>query len=204
MKSSALTWNASWRSAEYAGRAVERAQLAAVPARSGSDAAGLIQRARGGDREAFRGLYERHARMVHGVLLSMVPPQEADDLAQEVFLAAWRGLDTLREEERVGGWLGGIARNLGRRFHSRGVRAPKPLPSALSDPRPEAGDGSEVLAVLRRLPDAYRETLAMRLVEGMTGPEIAEATGMTHGSVRVNLSRGMKLLREELASEGWT
>ena len=55
-----------------------------------------------------------------------------------------------------------------------------------------------MLAAIRRLPEAYRETLVLRLVEGMTGPEIAERTGLTPGSVRVNLHRGMQLLREAL------
>ena len=55
-----------------------------------------------------------------------------------------------------------------------------------------------MLAVLRELPQAYHEPLILRLVEGMTGPEIARRTGMTHGSVRVNLCRGMKLLRQAL------
>ena len=60
-----------------------------------------------------------------------------------------------------------------------------------------------VLAAIRRLPEAYRETLVLRLVEGMTGPEIAERTGLTPGSVRVNLHRGMQMLREALGrSEG--
>jgi RNA polymerase sigma-70 factor, ECF subfamily len=49
------------------------------------------------------------------------------------------------------------------------------------------------------LPEAYRETLILRLVEGMTGPEIAARTGLSHGSVRVNLHRGMQQLREKLA-----
>jgi RNA polymerase sigma-70 factor (ECF subfamily) len=48
------------------------------------------------------------------------------------------------------------------------------------------------------LPDAYREPLMLRLVEGMTGAEIAERTGLTAASVRVNLHRGMKLLRDKL------
>jgi RNA polymerase sigma-70 factor, ECF subfamily len=55
-----------------------------------------------------------------------------------------------------------------------------------------------VLAELQKLPKAYRETLALRLVEGMTGPEIALRTGLSPESVRVNLCRGMKLLREAL------
>jgi RNA polymerase sigma-70 factor (ECF subfamily) len=48
------------------------------------------------------------------------------------------------------------------------------------------------------LPETYRETLLLRLVEGMTGPEIAARTGLTSGSVRVNLHRGMQQLREKL------
>jgi RNA polymerase sigma-70 factor (ECF subfamily) len=59
-------------------------------------------------------------------------------------------------------------------------------------------DGAVILEVIRRLPEAYRETLILRLVEGMTGPEIAERTGLTAGSVRVNLHRGMQMLREKL------
>ena len=54
---------------------------------------------------------------------------------------------------------------------------------------------------IRRLPEAYRETLILRLVEGMTGPEIAAQTGLTHESVRVNLCRGMKMLRELLEAK---
>jgi RNA polymerase sigma factor (sigma-70 family) len=56
----------------------------------------------------------------------------------------------------------------------------------------------EILEVIRMLPEAYRETLVLRLVEGMTGPEIALRTGLTAASVRVNLHRGMKLLRQKL------
>jgi RNA polymerase sigma-70 factor (ECF subfamily) len=56
------------------------------------------------------------------------------------------------------------------------------------------------MAAIRALPEAYRETLTMRLVEGMTGPEIAERTGLTHGSVRVNLHRGMLQLRAALTN----
>ena len=57
-----------------------------------------------------------------------------------------------------------------------------------------------VLQIVRALPEAYRDTLLMRLVEGMSGAEIAERSGLTPASVRVNLHRGMKLLREKL---GW-
>ena len=165
---------------------------------------GWAERARGGDGRAFGRLYERFAPSVHGVLISMVPSQEAQDLVQEVFVRALRSIETLDDPARVGGWLATIARNVGRDAHRR--REPvEELPAepvaapagqrASEDDREQA---ERVLGVLRELPEAYRETLALRLVEGLSGPEIAERIGMTHGSVRVNLCRGMKLLRERL------
>lgn len=168
--------------------------------------AALARRARGGDRDAFAELYRRRAPMVHGVLIGMVPPQDAGDLVQEVFLRALRSVGELRGES-VGPWLCAIARNCARDA-ARSRRAEVPL-AAGAEPCAEpasAGDDEDearrALAGLRELPAAYRETLGLRLVEGLTGPEIAAATGMTHGSVRVNLHRGLKLLRERLAETG--
>jgi RNA polymerase sigma-70 factor (ECF subfamily) len=59
----------------------------------------------------------------------------------------------------------------------------------------------EVLHAIQQLPEAYREILIMRLVEQMTGPEIAAKTGRSHGAVRVHLFKGMALLRDRLSSE---
>jgi RNA polymerase sigma-70 factor (ECF subfamily) len=74
------------------------------------------------------------------------------------------------------------------------------LPATLAAPDATAAraEALAILEIVRSLPEAYRETLVMRLVEGLTGPEIAERTGLTPASVRVNLHRGMKLLREKL------
>jgi RNA polymerase sigma-70 factor (ECF subfamily) len=62
----------------------------------------------------------------------------------------------------------------------------------------DAAEAAQALAAIRALPEAYRDTLMLRLVEGMSGAEIAERTGLTAGSVRVNLHRGMQLLRDAL------
>ena len=62
------------------------------------------------------------------------------------------------------------------------------------------GPAAAILEAVLSLSQAYRETLILRLVEGMTGPEIAARTGMTHGSVRVNLHRGMEQLRAKLSA----
>src|ERR1700746_3128095 len=71
----------------------------------------LIRAAANGDRGAFGELYVRYARMVHGILLARVPPGEAEDLVQEVFLSAMKQLRGLRTAAAFRGWLGAIARN---------------------------------------------------------------------------------------------
>jgi RNA polymerase sigma-70 factor (ECF subfamily) len=167
----------------------------------------IVARARAGERAAFDEFHGRFARFVHSVLLAHAPPSEIDDLHQEVFMAAWRNLGSLQESERAGAWLAAIARHAAqRRRATLVVHRARELPAQLADPKARAGgglDGARLLTLLRELPEAYRETLALRLVEGFTGPEIAEATGLTHGSVRVNLHRGMQLLRERLREEGF-
>lgn len=179
-------------------QAVEATVPARVPPRAAPDA-GLVDAARRGDESAFGLLYDAYARMVHGLLLARVPPGDVDDLVQDVFLTAWRRLASLRDSAAFGGWLATIARNQAADFHRRALPVadlPEHLPAF--DPSPARSEALAILAVIRSLPVAYRETLVLRLVEGMTGPEIAERTGLTAGSVRVNLHRGMKLLRERL------
>jgi len=162
-----------------------------------SDDARMVAAARDGDREAFGRLYHRYARMVHGVLLAHAPHQEVADLVHDVFLQALRRLGTLREPAAFGGWLAMIARNRAHDYYRRS-RPHEELPEDLAQ-RPSAlAEARAVLAAIQSLPEAYRETLVWRLVEGMTGPEIAERTGLTPASVRVNLHRGMKQLREKL------
>lgn len=164
-----------------------------------SDDASLVEAARDGSRAAFEGLYNRYARLVHGILLSRIPPPEVEDLVQDVFLLALRKLHTLRDCGAFGGWLAMIARNRAADYHRRSPETAE-LPEALAANSAEHSEASAVLAVIRSLPEAYRETLILRLVEGMTGPEIAARTGLTPGSVRVNLHRGMQLLRTKLGT----
>ena len=151
-----------------------------------------------GDRAAFGRLYERFAPLLHGILLARVPVQEVDDLLQEVFLVALDRLGDLRDPAAFGPWVAAIARNKAA-DHYRGRPEAIELPRDLIGPAtPRRADVAEVLQAIRSLPEAYRETLVLRFVEGMTGPEIAERTGLAPDSVRVNLHRGVKLLRERL------
>jgi RNA polymerase sigma-70 factor (ECF subfamily) len=169
------------------------------PAGHASEDAGLVRDARRGNEAAFARLYDRYARVIHGVLLARAPRADVEDLVQEVFLAAWNRLDALRDPAAFGGWLATIARNRATDFHRRGVDFVE-LPADLKAPDGTASrtEALAILEIIRTLPDAYRETLVLRLVEGFTGPEIAERTGLTPASVRVNLHRGMKLLRARL------
>lgn len=167
----------------------------------------IVDAARAGDRGAFAAIFAAHAAMVHGVALARVGPAEADDVVQETFVVALERIDSLRDAEAVGPWLARIARNLatdsGRR---RARRRTEPLgpenevAAAGADGEARA-EAERVLGAIQRLPEAYRETLVLRLVEGLSGPEIARQVGMTDDSVRVNLHRGMKLLKEALAWE---
>lgn len=135
--------------------------------------------------------------MVHGIVLARAPGAEADDLVQEIFLTVFRKLGTLNDPMAVGGWIASIARHAVA-DHYRGSGREEALPDEPGCEARPVNEALEVLSVIRGLPEAYSETLVMRLVEGMTGPEIADATGLTHDSVRVNLHRGMKMLREKL------
>jgi len=183
----------------------------------GPECATLVNGVRAGDRGSFARLYVRYAPMVHGVLLAHVSRLEAEDLVQEVFVLAWRRIGTLRDPEALGAWLAAIARRRAathrRRAWARGLVAMLGVPhrrdahSGAREPesRSSGVDGrirvEELLAAIRSLPVAYRETIMLRLVEQMTGPQIAARLGMTHGSVRVKLCKGMTLLRERLKRE---
>lgn len=158
----------------------------------------LVARAAGGDQRAFGELFAEFSPLVHGIALSRLPPREADDLVQDVFLVAWQNLAELREPAKLGAWLCAIAR----RRAIDWLRSHRPS-DVLTEEMPAEADpdflaAREVLSAIKELSEAYREPLILRLVEGMSGPEIADKTGLTPASVRVNLHRGMKQLRAKL------
>lgn len=157
----------------------------------------LVAAARSGDQAAWATLYRRFHGVVHGVLLAAAPRSEIDDLAQDVFLRAYAKLSGLRDPASFGPWIATLARNRARDFH-RSSKPSVPLPENLPADEETHHEALSVLALVRTLPEAYRETLVLRFVEGMTGPEIAAATGLTPGSVRVNLHRGTQMLREKM------
>jgi RNA polymerase sigma-70 factor (ECF subfamily) len=169
---------------------------------SSQSVAELVLAARNGDIRASQALYERFAPAVHGCLLSYVTRSETDDLLQDVFETVLSRLDELRDAAAFPGWLMAVTRNAARQHLRQGGRSHEALSDVETDgcgPELKA-EARQVLEVLVSLPPRYREVLVLRLVEGMTGPEIAASTGLTHGTVRVYLHEGMHLLRTSLSN----
>jgi RNA polymerase sigma-70 factor (ECF subfamily) len=135
------------------------------------------------------------------------PARECRDLVQDVALSALEAIETLRDPERFTAWIASLARN-----RARDARRKRREPTAC-DPRELCAPASisesnstdeaasalaRVLRALSRISPCYREALRLRLVEGLSGPEIAQRTGRSLGSLRVHIHRGLKLLREIL------
>lgn len=155
-----------------------------------------VHDARSGSQLAYGQLFNRFAPLVHGILLGRFRPAVADELTQECFVTAFGRLRQLNDDDKFGPWIATIARRM------RPQTSPAEVDHYELERHPCAGNSPEtsteaerMLRIISSLPEAYRETLMLRLVEGMSGPEISEVTGLTPQSVRVNLHRGMQKLR---------
>lgn len=177
-----------------------------------ADDALLVVAARRGDRAAFGALYRRHARLVQAVLLARVAPDSVADLVQDVFLQAMGRLGALRDAAAFAPWIATIARRRAAdwRRRRRDTVSLDAEPGGAEVAAVHTDHAEDVLsrsraeaavAIIASLPEAYRETLLLRFVGGLSGPEISARTGLTHGSVRVNLHRGVAMLRERMGRE---
>jgi len=164
-----------------------------------ANAVKLVRAAQRGDRSAFARLYDEYGGLVRATAVTRLRGDESADVVQETFLRALRRLKHLRKAEAFAGWLVAIARNIirdverARMMFSSSDEEPGEAPT-----QEQAMDAGAAMRAIHALPKAYQRTVAMRVVEGMTGPEIAKRTGLSAGSVRVNLHRGMRLLRARL------
>src|SRR5260370_21011980 len=161
-------------SIDFRTSSMERQAVTVWPVSEPREEGSLVIAARDGDRAAFGRLYDRYARMVHGILLARVPPREVDDLLQEVFLLALRQLHALRDASRFGAWLGTITRNRANDYFRKAVpveKATEPVDENQAESRTTNHaaelEAAVILAVVRALPDAYREPLILLLVAGM-------------------------------------
>jgi RNA polymerase sigma-70 factor (ECF subfamily) len=175
----------------------------------------LVQRAQNGDRAAFEELVRRASRLVFTRLyLETGSVHRAEDILQETLLLAYRSLRRLADPAGFRPWLLSIAHNAAIdavRRDGRQKRSPPAGPTPLaalpsSGPSPaEAAHREEarqrVLAALRSLPEEYRMPLALRYLTGADYDAIGEQLGLTNGSLRGFLHRGLKMLRDRLPDE---
>jgi RNA polymerase sigma-70 factor (ECF subfamily) len=175
----------------------------------------LVLRARDGDRAAFEELVRRTSRLVFARLfLETGCAHRAEDLLQDTLLQAFRALSRLEDPNGFRPWLLAIAHNAAidaARRDSRQKRTPPAADAPLTDV-PARGPGpaetahrrearQRVLAALRALPEEYRMPLALRYLTGADYDAIGEQLGLTNGSLRGLLHRGLKMLRERLPAE---
>jgi RNA polymerase sigma-70 factor (ECF subfamily) len=175
----------------------------------------LVRRAQTGDRSAFEELVRRSSRLVFTRLyLETGSTHRAEDLLQETLLRAYRSLRHLTDPAGYRSWLLSIAHNVtidaARRDDRRKRSAPaheSPLDGVpTKDPPPDEACHREerrqqVLAALRSLPEEYRMPLALRYLTGADYDAIGEQLGLTNGSLRGFLHRGLKMLRDRLPAE---
>jgi RNA polymerase sigma-70 factor (ECF subfamily) len=181
---------------------------------SSSDEA-LVRLARAGDRAAFEELVRRTSRLVFARLyLETGDIHRAEDLLQETLLTAYRSIGKLTQASQFRPWLLTIAQNLAVdliRYDHRQKRAAARADVPLSDfagslPQPDQSAQTEemrqrVLAVLRSMPEEYRLPLTLRYLAGADYETISMQLGLTNGSLRGLLHRGLKLLRAKLPPE---
>src|SRR5882672_8861597 len=129
--------------------------------------ADLVRAAQAGDAASFEQLYAKYQPVVHSILLGRLPPADADDVTQNVFITAYTKLASLREPAAFAGWITRTARNVAE-DHRRRMRETVELDGAFAThgTQREDAEAAQALEAIRALPEAYRETLMLRLVEG--------------------------------------
>ena len=171
----------------------------------------LLRRARSGDVDAFAELVELHASRMYGALRRFgLEAGEADEVAQEVFLRAWRGLPRFEGRSQFSTWLYRIAfneaqRQLSRRPPARAEPDPDGVDPIVSLPdSPDLGPEARTLdreferqldGALAQLPDDWRAAVVLRDIEGLSTEQSAEIAGVGQAAFKSRLHRGRMRLR---------
>jgi len=180
----------------------------------GPDDSALVRAAQQGDRDAFAGIVRRYQRAVYGVAYGLTRrAEDADDLAQEAFVRAYRSIGSFRVGEPLYPWLSRITVNLAYSlFRSRKRRPEAALEPLLEQGQQWAADddpvaeveGGERAALLREqfatLSPEHQAILVLRVVEGLSYDEIARTLGVPPGTVMSRLSRARAELKAKLAA----
>jgi RNA polymerase sigma-70 factor (ECF subfamily) len=170
----------------------------------------LLARARQGDLPAFEEIVRRHQRRVYGVALRIVRSHAvADDVAQDAFVRAWQSLDRFELGRPFGPWVCRIAANLAINHVRSPVAREDPLPeghgetrATLANPLDTVLDGEAhrlLHEALETLPPEQRAVFVLRAVEDLSYGEIAEALGLSPGTVMSRLFRAREKLVRALA-----
>ncbi|MGI4847647.1 MAG: RNA polymerase sigma factor [Janthinobacterium lividum] len=172
-----------------------------------------IENARKGDEVAFANLTKAHYAQVWRFLFKWVKNRDdAEELAQETFLAAWRSLPHFRSDSKFSTWLLGIALNLARNHHNRSPARNREVEldeaahldtpaSPGSDPQVHFEHMATIRALdraINRLPADMREIMLLIKVEGLSMEEVASMLSLPLGTVKSRLSRGKEKLTEDM------
>jgi len=176
----------------------------------------LVLASKGGDQDAFAQLVQRYQRRIFNLVYRMLQHyEEANEITQETFLAAWQGLPSFRGEARFATWLYRIAYNcalkqLETRKRDRALQAALQAEQALEsestfDRASAQIDAYEQQALvqehLSHLPAKYRIVLILRHLQDMTYEEMAEILTMPVGTIKTHLFRARNLLKERLLGQ---
>ncbi|HZR18154.1 MAG TPA: sigma-70 family RNA polymerase sigma factor [Verrucomicrobiae bacterium] len=170
-----------------------------------------VAQARSGDPEAWDVLYRRYQLPLYVYVYELVRDEQASlDLVQETFINAARYLSTLREDQRFGSWLFGIAHQKVIQRWRKSTReqlsfGELPEDALHEDPTPDElliqqEDESRFMALLNELPPPHRSVLLLHYLEGFSLEQIAEVTGTSIGTVKSRLHYARKSLRKLLNS----
>ena len=186
-----------------------------VPSAVEQDDLLLVAASKNGDQEAFAQLVQRYQRLVFNLIYRMLQHyDEATEITQETFLAAWQGLPSFRGDARFPTWLYRIAYNcslkqLELRKRDRALQAALAAEKTLENTDDEQRENAELDARdrqilvqehLSRLPAKYRIVLILRHLQDMTYEEMAEILTMPIGTIKTHLFRARNLLKERLQS----
>ena len=168
----------------------------------------LVKRARGGDREAFRNLVERHQRRVFNIAFRMLDDrEEAADVVQDTFLSVFRHLKNFEGRARFSTWITTIAMNRCRNALRSASRtrtiALETDPPAPGGANPESETGAREIRrhlerALAQISPEHREVVVLRDIEGLSCQAVAEILGVETGTVKSRLHRARQALRARL------
>jgi RNA polymerase sigma-70 factor (ECF subfamily) len=162
----------------------------------------LVKMTQNGDRVAFEALCDRYLPAVYNRLRALLPPDAVEDVTQEVFLAALRGIRRYRGRSSFRTWLASIARHKVADYYRRRSRQPETVALSTERNDPAASDGWEerciIRLALRRLPDHYQEVLLLRFAEGLPFDQIADTLGISLEAAKSRYRRAVAAIAQDL------